>query len=99
MRAPCVLGGLLLVLSAPLSAERLDGPPPGLVALASPPLDGEGPPGCVRPDTRRQYTLRFKDLASGELLPDVIENVEPAVAWAADSRTVRPSSVPVRASR
>jgi oligopeptidase B len=37
---------------------------------------------------RRQYTLRFKDLASGELLPDVIENVEPAVAWAADSRTV-----------
>jgi hypothetical protein len=58
MRAPCVLGGLLLVLSAPLSAERLDGPPPGLVALASPPLDGEGPPGCVRPDTRRQYTLR-----------------------------------------
>ena len=37
---------------------------------------------------RRQYTLRFKDLASGELLPDTIENVEPAVAWAADSRTV-----------
>jgi oligopeptidase B len=34
---------------------------------------------------RRQYTLRFKDLATGELLPDVIENVEEAVAWAADS--------------
>ena len=37
---------------------------------------------------RRQYTLRFKDLASGELLPDAIENVEAAIAWAADSRTV-----------
>jgi oligopeptidase B len=37
---------------------------------------------------RRQYTLRFKDLATGEMLPDVIANVEPDVAWAADSRTV-----------
>ena len=37
---------------------------------------------------RRQYTLRFKDLATGELLPDVIPNVEAGVAWAADSRTV-----------
>jgi len=37
---------------------------------------------------RRQYTLRFKDLASGELLPDVIGNVEASIAWAADNRTV-----------
>ncbi len=37
---------------------------------------------------RRQYTLRFKDLATGELLPDAIPNVEAAIAWAADSRTV-----------
>jgi oligopeptidase B len=37
---------------------------------------------------RRQFTLRFKDLATGKLLPDVITNVEANVAWAADSRTV-----------
>jgi oligopeptidase B len=37
---------------------------------------------------RRQYTLRFKDLASGELLLDAVPNVEAAIAWAADSRTV-----------
>ena len=37
---------------------------------------------------RRQYTLRFKDLATGELLPDRIENAEPEIAWAADSRTL-----------
>jgi oligopeptidase B len=37
---------------------------------------------------RRQYTLRFKDLATGQLLPDEIPNVEASVAWAADSRTV-----------
>jgi oligopeptidase B len=37
---------------------------------------------------RRQYTLRFKDLVTGELLPDVIDNVEASVAWAADNRTV-----------
>ena len=37
---------------------------------------------------RRQYTLRFKDLRTGELLPDAIPNVEAAIAWTADSRTV-----------
>jgi oligopeptidase B len=37
---------------------------------------------------RRQYTLRFKDLATGEMLPDRIENVEPAVVWTADSGSV-----------
>jgi oligopeptidase B len=37
---------------------------------------------------RRQYTLRFKDLATGKLLPDAIGNVEASVAWAADNRTV-----------
>jgi oligopeptidase B len=37
---------------------------------------------------RRQYTLRFKDLATGAVLPDAIPNVEAAIAWAADSRTV-----------
>ena len=37
---------------------------------------------------RRQYTLRFKHLATGQPLPDAIPNVEAAVAWAADNRTV-----------
>lgn len=37
---------------------------------------------------RRQYRLRIKDLVSGTLLPDVIENVEGGVAWADDNRTV-----------
>ena len=37
---------------------------------------------------RRQYTLRFKDLTTGRPLPDAIPNVEAAVAWASDNRTV-----------
>jgi oligopeptidase B len=37
---------------------------------------------------RRQYTLRFKDLVTGRLLPDAIPNVEASIAWAADNRTV-----------
>ena len=36
---------------------------------------------------RRQWSLRFKDLATGLTLPDRIANVEAAFAWAADSRT------------
>ena len=37
---------------------------------------------------RRQYVLRFKDLATGKLLPDAITNVEGNVVWTADSRSV-----------
>lgn len=37
---------------------------------------------------RRQYTLRIKDLETGALWPDRIENAEPEIAWAADSRTL-----------
>jgi oligopeptidase B len=37
---------------------------------------------------RRQYSLRFKDLETGALLPDVIANVEPSIVWTADSRSV-----------
>jgi len=37
---------------------------------------------------RRQYTLRFKNLETGETLPDRIENVDPYIAWAADSASV-----------
>lgn len=38
--------------------------------------------------SRRQYKLFFKDLASGELLPDEIENTTGSVAWAKDNKTV-----------
>jgi oligopeptidase B len=37
---------------------------------------------------RRQYRLQVKNLATGELLPDIIDNVESAVAWADDNRTL-----------
>ncbi|MGH8237575.1 MAG: S9 family peptidase, partial [Steroidobacteraceae bacterium] len=37
---------------------------------------------------RRQFRIRFKDIASAELLGDVIENAEPDVAWADDKRTL-----------
>ncbi len=37
---------------------------------------------------RRQFRLRIKDLETGETLPDVIENVDPYLAWTADSRSV-----------
>jgi len=37
---------------------------------------------------RRQYTLRFKNLATGETLPDRIENVDPYIAWTADSASI-----------
>jgi len=37
---------------------------------------------------RRQYDIRFKDLRSGELLPDVIENTTGALEWAKDNQTV-----------
>ena len=37
---------------------------------------------------RRQYELRFRDLATGKALPDVITNVEANMAWADDNRTV-----------
>ena len=37
---------------------------------------------------RRFYTLRFRDLGSGEFLPDEIPNVTGNIAWANDNRTV-----------
>jgi oligopeptidase B len=37
---------------------------------------------------RRQYTLRFKNLRTGETLEDVIANVEAQVVWTADHRSV-----------
>ena len=37
---------------------------------------------------RRRYTTRFKNLRTGEILPDKIPNVEPGVAWANDNKTL-----------
>jgi len=37
---------------------------------------------------RRQYTIRVKNLETGAVLPDRIENAEPMIAWAADNRTL-----------
>ena len=53
---------------------------------------------AVSPDTRllawaedsvgrRQYVLRVKNLQTGELLPDRIENAEDNIEWAADNET------------
>ncbi|HVR80927.1 MAG TPA: S9 family peptidase [Luteimonas sp.] len=37
---------------------------------------------------RRQYTIRFKDLASGEVYPDTITGASPNIVWADDNRTL-----------
>jgi len=37
---------------------------------------------------RRQYTLRIRNLVTGETLPDTIPGLSDSLAWAADGRTV-----------
>ncbi|WP_205957630.1 S9 family peptidase [Pseudoxanthomonas winnipegensis] len=37
---------------------------------------------------RRQYTIRFKDLSTGQVLPDEIPGVSPDVVWADDNKTL-----------
>ena len=37
---------------------------------------------------RRQYSLKVKNIATGEALADVVENVEPNFVWADDNRTI-----------
>src|SRR5690606_16266581 len=37
---------------------------------------------------RRQYTVRFRNLATGEVYPDVITGVSPNLVWADDNRTL-----------
>jgi len=37
--------------------------------------------------SRRIYTIRFKNLETGEMLSDQLENAEPGGAWAKDSKT------------
>jgi len=38
--------------------------------------------------SRRKYTLRFKDLTTGQVLPDAIVNTTGSAAWAGDNKTV-----------
>ncbi len=38
--------------------------------------------------SRRQYRIRFRDLATGAELPDVIENADPEVLWSADGKSL-----------
>jgi len=38
--------------------------------------------------SRRQYTLRFKNLKTGEFLPDMIPNTTGGAVWANDNKTV-----------
>lgn len=37
---------------------------------------------------RRQYTIRFKDLTSGKLLPDQIPNTTSGMVWSEDNRSI-----------
>jgi len=38
--------------------------------------------------SRRIHRIRFKDLDTGELLPDIIENAHTSLAWANDNKTL-----------
>ncbi|WP_197901768.1 S9 family peptidase [Rhodocytophaga rosea] len=38
--------------------------------------------------SRRLYTIRFKNLATGEIYPEAISNVSPGVAWTTDNKTL-----------
>ena len=38
--------------------------------------------------SRRIYTVKFKNLETGEMLPDVIENTTGSIVWANDNKTV-----------
>jgi len=37
---------------------------------------------------RRQYTLKVKDLSTGQTLSDAVANVEPGMVWADDNKTI-----------
>lgn len=38
--------------------------------------------------SRRQYTIRFKDLTTGQALPDVISNTTGSIVWGNDNKTI-----------
>jgi oligopeptidase B len=37
---------------------------------------------------RREYVLKVKDIATGEILADRVDNIEPNLVWADDNRTI-----------
>ena len=37
---------------------------------------------------RRQYRLLVKDLTTGEIFPDVVDNIEPNIVWADDNKSL-----------
>ncbi len=51
-------------------------------------LDSEWLAFCEDTVGRRQYTLRFKNLRTGEILDTAIPDVESDLAWANDNRTI-----------
>ena len=59
-------------------------------AAVGPMISVDGATMAFGEDTvsRRIYTLRFKDLGTGELLPDTIEGTTGGAVWALDHRTV-----------
>jgi len=59
----------------------------GLAGI-SPSLDNRLLAYGVDTVSRRLYTLCFKDLSTGETLPDAVPNTDGGAAWAADSRSV-----------
>jgi len=62
----------------------------GYFQIGSPEVTRDGRVLAFGLDTvgRRQYRLKFKNLETGEILPDEIGNVEPNFAWANDGKTV-----------
>jgi oligopeptidase B len=50
--------------------------------------DGQWLAWCEDVVGRRQFRLRFRNLASGEILATTIEDVEADLAWASDNRTL-----------
>lgn len=62
----------------------------GFYQLASLEVSDDGRWLAFAEDTigRRQYTVRIKDLGTGALLTDEIDNAEPSLAWAGDNATL-----------
>jgi oligopeptidase B len=59
-------------------------------AVANLEVSPDGRWAAVAEDTvgRRQYTIRIRDMQTGEWLPTVIGNAEPSLAWADDNATL-----------
>jgi oligopeptidase B len=62
----------------------------GFTSVRSPTVSPDNDLIAVAQDTvgRRFYTIRFKNLTTGELLPDELPSTTGSVAWANDNRTL-----------